>query len=262
MESVAQYFRVSSISQSEKYGLSVQRSMIDDYVKVNKYRVVKTYEDAGVTGTIIERPALLELLDDAKKGLFKKVLVARYCRLARDLYVQLWIEKELKKYDVEIISTSEPYTSNANADPMTQAFRQIIGVFAMLEKNIIVARLRAGRHQKAVTDGAKHVGTCAFGYAIEQGAYSVQQDEAAVVRKIFQMFNDGKSIGAIVRYLRSEGFKTKNDKEFQSNTVKAILQNQNYIGKIQHEGKFIQGSHEPIISKIMFGKARKRFEGK
>ena len=258
---VAEYRRVSTLTQAENgYGLASQKSLIHGYIKKNKCQLIATYEDPGVTGSTIDRPGLLKLLDDAKKNMFDFVLVAKMDRLARDLYIQLWIEKELKKCGVEIISVQEPELYGAN-DPMTVAFRQMIGVFAHLEKNVIVARLKSGRTQKAMT-GGKHSGKKAYGYDIKGGQYVINKEEAEVVKTIFRMFAEGKSLGQIVKALKNDGLKSKSGKEFQINTVKGILHNQNYIGNIRFNNEFIQGSHDPIVSKVMFGKARKRLTGK
>ena len=150
MKKTAAYLRVSTGNQigSGKYGLAAQKETIEQYARSENLQIIKWYSDEGISGSTLDRPGLLEMLRDGNNNLFTFVLVAKMDRVARDVYYQLYIEKEFLKSNIEIISASEPFRGN---DPMMNAFRQIIAVFAELEKSIITTRLKNGRRQKALT---------------------------------------------------------------------------------------------------------------
>lgn len=141
LKKVAIYIRVSTKEQvgEEKFGLAVQLEMCKEYCQKNSYAINCVYEDDGKSGgyedldnELNKRPALDKLFEEAAKAKFEFVLVPKLDRLARSLYAQLWIEKELKKLDIEVISVSEPFSGQ---DPVMTMMRQMMGVFA--EKKIV-----------------------------------------------------------------------------------------------------------------------------
>ena len=135
MKNAVAYIRVSTEGQTgeDKYGLPAQRSDIESYAQRDDLSITHWCADEGISGATMERPGLQELLRDAEAGEIKLVLVAKMDRIARDLFVQLWVEKELTKADVSLVSVNEPF---AGIDPMNTAFRQMMGVFAELEKSM------------------------------------------------------------------------------------------------------------------------------
>ena len=148
VNAVVAYLRVSTDTQAENgQSLTIQLETIQKYCKEKSLNLVQTYTDPGISGSLADRPALSELLQEARNKKFEKVIVAKMDRLARDLFVQLWIEKELLIYDIELVSIAEPYKGD---DPMNIAMRQIVGVFAQLERGRITERLLSGRMKKLV----------------------------------------------------------------------------------------------------------------
>ena len=93
------YIRVSTTNQTREdvFGLQVQESDIKKYVFENNYNLLKIYVDSGLSGATLNRPALSQMLTDAKEKKFKFVIVPKMDRLARDSFASLWIEKELLK---------------------------------------------------------------------------------------------------------------------------------------------------------------------
>ena len=147
MTKAAGYLRVSGEGQigEDKYGLAAQREAVETYAKAQGYEVAEWYVDEAISGATLDRPELTRLLNDAG-GKFAFVIVAKMDRIARDLMAQLWIEKELLRGDVELISVAEPFRGQ---DPANVLFRQIIGAFAQFERARIAERMAGGRKQKA-----------------------------------------------------------------------------------------------------------------
>ena len=83
-----------------------------------------------------------------------KVIVARLDRIARDVYLSLWVEKEIRKAGTELISTSEPYRWN---DPTQKLLLNIRMSFAESERSLITSRLSSGRKTKARQGGLSRI---------------------------------------------------------------------------------------------------------
>lgn len=241
---VVGYVRVSTENQAEHgLGLPIQKSQIEKFCKKHpQARLIHIYQDAGLSGSTIEnRPALLQLLEDAKQGRFNKVIVAKLDRIARDTFYTLWIEKELKKSGVELYSISEPYRWD---DPAQKIFLQMISSFAEYEKSRIVERLHSGRKKK-LESGEYAGGRPAYGYRAKNGSLVINTKEAEIVQKIRSLRMGRLSYQKIAERLNLEGIKPKSGKKFYPSTIRYILKNSTYRGVIRY-GTATKGLHKPI----------------
>jgi site-specific DNA recombinase len=259
---VVAYIRVSTEEQVKNgQGLEIQREEIEKYVKQKGLTLVKIFEDAGVSGAndITRRKGLNELLEYVKENPIDQVLVTKMDRLARDVFIQLWVEKELSVYDVNIVSINED-NLNGN-DYMTVAMRQMVAVFAQLEKNRITDRLIGGRRKKA-SKGVKASGNCPIGYKYQKNSQGksiqvvIDEKTAPIVKNIFSLYLKGYSLKEIADKLNAEGFRTQRGNVFTKKAIHDILKNDFYTGVVTFDGVKTKGSHEPIISKITFGKVQ------
>lgn len=244
---VTGYIRVSTDNQAEEgMGLEIQEDAIKKYCQGQRnYQLVKIYSDPGESGASIEkRDGLLQLLNDAKGERFEKVIVAKLDRIARDTFATLWIEKELKKYDVELFSISEPYRWD---DPAQKVFLQMISVFAEFEKARITERLVSGRLKK-FSQGGYPGGNLSLGYKSIDGSLQVDPDEAEVVKMIKKWRRNGSSLPRIAQRLNNDQIRTKRGgKGWYASTVRSVLKNSVYRGKIRYVGKTTNGLHQPIV---------------
>src|SRR5260370_292909 len=104
------YLRVSGKGQLDGDGFTRQRAAIESYAKAHGIKIVRFFEELGVSGTkdMDARPALQETLVALLSNGVKTVLIEKLDRLARDLMVQEAIIKDLKKQGFELISVAEP----------------------------------------------------------------------------------------------------------------------------------------------------------
>jgi DNA invertase Pin-like site-specific DNA recombinase len=146
------YLRVSTVAQAEDgLGLDVQQQAIERWAAAGGHTLVATFRDEGISGTkdAADRPGLasaLAAVEDGAEGL----VVYKLDRLARALTVQEAVLAQVWKsggrawaVDVGEVLRDDP------DDPMRTAMRQMVGVFAQLERAMIAARMRAGRRLKA-----------------------------------------------------------------------------------------------------------------
>lgn len=246
---VAAYLRVSTEAQAgpDRYGLSAQRADIIAYAQAHDMQIVQTFEDAGISGATLDRPGLSALLSAASSHLFSVVIVAKLDRVARDLMYQLWIEKELLKAGVEIISVAEPTNGD---DPTAHLFRQIIGAFAEFEKARITSRMSGGRVAKA-KQGGYAGGRAAFGYGAKRGSHvlTVEPAEAAVVQQVFALRSSGLSLRSVADELNALGLCTAENRTWHAAQVKRVLDRRPlYLGQYSYAGvRTEQGKQERIL---------------
>lgn len=233
----AGYLRVSTESQvgPDKYGLDAQRSDIETYAKANGFEIGLWFTDAGISGATLDRPGLSDLLSSASLHSFTAVIIAKMDRVARDLMAQLWIEKELLKAGVEIISVAEPFRGQ---DATNRLFRQIIGAFAEFEKSRIADRLSGGRLAKA-RQGGYAGGRSPLGYTSTRGSkvLTVEPEKAMVVRQVFSLRSQGKTMRVIASDLNALGVETAEHKKWHAVQVKRVLDRSDlYSGKYWYGG--------------------------
>jgi DNA invertase Pin-like site-specific DNA recombinase len=147
MKKTGIYVRVSTKDQS----VDMQLHDLELYSKERGLRVFKIYKDNGVSGTKESRPALNELMNDAKKKKFDVVLVWRFDRFARSTKHLVTALYEFRNMGIDFISYQENIDTSS---PLGEAIFTIISAMSTLERNIIAERVRGGL-RKAKADGKK-----------------------------------------------------------------------------------------------------------
>jgi len=134
---IAIYTRVSTQDQS----VEMQTSDLRRYCEQRGFEIHKEYSDKGISGTKDRRPALDELMSDAKKKKFDAVLCWRFDRFARSTKHLITALEEFRHLGIEFISYQENIDTSS---PLGRALFIIVGAIAELERNIILERVRAG----------------------------------------------------------------------------------------------------------------------
>ena len=252
MANVVGYLRVSTQDQAgeDRFGLAAQREAIEDYARREGHTVTAWYEDAGISGGTLDRPGLQSLLTEAPGGSFSTVVVAKMDRIARELAASLWIEKELLKAGVELVSVAEPFRGQ---DPANVLFRQMIGAFAQFEKSRIAERMVGGRTAKAKTGGYAG-GGAPMGYQAQRGGKALTADpnKADTVQAIFTLRNQYPewTLREIAQALNDAGHTTAQGKQFAAMQVKRVLDREDfYRGVYQYAGITAPGQQPAILSR-------------
>lgn len=136
----ALYFRVSTADQST----ALQKADLRRYAKARALTVFKEYSDDGVSGTKATRPALDQLMDDARKRRFDMVVVWRFDRFARSTKHLVTALEEFQHLKIDFVSYSENIDTSS---PMGKAMFTIVSAIAELEHSIIKERVTAGVRQ-------------------------------------------------------------------------------------------------------------------
>jgi site-specific DNA recombinase len=229
------YCRVSTDNQKEEGTILIQERALEEFCKANAHQLVAVYKDEGVSGTVENRPGLASLFTflECSRGIHG-VLIYKLDRLARDLYMQEHLLRELDKRGLALYSTKE---SDLNStDPMRVAFRQFVGVVSELEKSFITMRLSAGRQKKA-SEGRYAGGGVPLGYRVTQDKdLMVDEADADTVMLIFKLRRKRWNLLQIATHLNKHGLPTARGGRWYASTIKYILENPRYKGKALYSG--------------------------
>lgn len=144
------YLRVSDVSQTKGDGYARQEQTIRDYASTHGYEIAAVFrEDVSGTRDEMARPVFQDMVATILSDGVRVVIVEGLDRLARELRIQETLLVYLASKGIDLISarTEENVTQAIQADPMKKALIQIQGVFAELEKNQLVRRMRAARER-------------------------------------------------------------------------------------------------------------------
>jgi len=254
------YARVSTLTQRENETIEEQVKALREYAGANGYELVDVYRDDGISGSDQERVIRLGRYIQEQVEDFDVLLFTYFDRLSRDLYLQLFIEKELQKADKAYLAIFQESLSE-EGNPMVHAMRQMVGVFAELEKNMIVRRLANGRKHKTLERGIKASGNLPYGYtysgkSTKDKRAEVLPEEAKMVQQMFTMALRGESLGKIAESMSERGILNSRGREFNRGAIHWILHNEFYTGKVQYADQVVEADHEAIISPVLFGKVQ------
>lgn len=144
---VALYTRVSTQDQST----DLQTSDLKRYCEQRGLEVYKEYCDQGISGAKDQRPALNELMEDARKRKFGAVICWRFDRFARSTKHLITALEEFSHLGIDFISYQENIDTSS---PLGKAMFTIVSAIAELERSIILERVRAGI-RRAKTNGKR-----------------------------------------------------------------------------------------------------------
>jgi site-specific DNA recombinase len=225
----AVYVRVSSEEQVEKgYSLAEQERVCREKALALGASQVIVYADEGISGGILERPALLRLREAIRRKEIAAVLCRDPDRLSRTLAHQLIIADECEKYGVRLEFTGWDWQRT----PEGQLFFAIRGAVSQYEKEKIRERMKRGKVQKAIS-GLEPNRIQVFGYRYDaKGLAFVDDYEARVIMDIFQWFTaENIGITGINTRLNDMGITGPGGKRWYKQTVRYILSNSTYVGK-------------------------------
>jgi DNA invertase Pin-like site-specific DNA recombinase len=225
------YLRVSTTAQAlDGYGLDVQKKACRAWAKANGHRIVDWCTDAGISGDLdaTDRPGLSAVLDALRPPpKATGLLVARLDRLARSLTVQEAVLQVAWRAGASVFTADAgEVLPDDPSDPMRTAMRQMAGVFAQLDRALVVKRLRDGREAKAA-QGRHAAGTYPFGYrGVGEGKTrdaAPNPDEQATIARIIELRNDGQSFREVAETLDAEGRRPRRAASWSAMSVRNIV---------------------------------------
>ncbi len=249
------YARVSTDMQREKgHSIEYQRESLLKYSKEHGLNPV-LYVDAGISAKDTRRPELQKMLEDIKNGRVSVVLVTKLDRITRSLKDLVNLKEIFDAHGVSFKSLTESFDSSTAMGRFTSS---LFGSIAEMEREIIGERVREAMRHRA-GKGHYNGGVVAFGFSSyaqqlrihrnkgmsaeeaekaakekcsEEKRLCVNPEEAAVLRQIFDKYIETESLRAVTHWLNTKRYKSRYGTSWAATSVRRVLQNQAYVGKV------------------------------
>ena len=242
--------------------LDAQREACEAYIKSQAHEgwrlVADHYDDGGVSGASLERPALQTLLADVRAGKINTVVVYKVDRLTRSLADFAKLVELFDQFGVSFVSITQSFNTTTSMGRLTL---NVLLSFAQFEREVIGERVRdkiAASKRKGIWVG----GPVSLGYRCIDKKLVVVPDEAETVRAIFTRYLELGSMGALIEDLDRRGIRTKANGRingsvrggirFGTGALAHLLKNRFYIGEVVYRGATHRGEHEPILDRELF----------
>ena len=246
----AVYTRKSSEEglEQEFNSLHAQREACEAYIASHRGEgwvlVRDQYDDGGIFGGTLERPALQRLLADVDAGKIGVVVVYKIDRLTRSLADFARIVERFDARGVSFVSVTQSFNTTSSMGRLTL---NVLLSFAQFEREVTGERIR----DKIAASKAKGIwmgGPVPLGYDVRDRLLVINDVEADLVRRIFDDFVTMRSATLMVKAYSGESLKTKGGKSFTKQTIYKMLHNRMYLGEIVHKGQSFPGQHQPIVT--------------
>jgi len=257
---------------SEFNSLDAQRESGEAYVASQKHEgwdaLSTRYDDGGYSGATLDRPALQRLLADIEAGKVDCVVVYKLDRLSRSLLDFAKLMDVFDRHNVSFVSVTQHFDTSTS---MGRLMVNILLSFAQFEREIIGDRIRdkvAATRKRGKYCGGPPV----LGYDVdrERKRLVMNDEEAALVQRIFSDFVETGSTTTLAQQLNEEGHTTKSwttkegrhraGKPWNKVLVYRVLHNPLYIGEVTHKGEHYPGEQEPIVTRRLWDQAHSILE--
>ncbi|ALI56002.1 recombinase family protein [Celeribacter marinus] len=241
--------------EQEFNSLHAQRESCEAYIASQKSEgwalVRDQYDDGGISGGTLERPALKQLLADIEDGLVDVVVVYKIDRLSRSLMDFSKLVEVFDRNGVTFVSVTQSFNTTTSMGRLTL---NILLSFAQFEREVTAERIR-DKVKASRMKGMWMGGYVPLGYDVVDRKLVVNEEEAAKVRMVFERFVEVGSATVLARELRADGFRNKQGTLVDKSYVYRLLNNRAYRGKAMHKGTAYPGEHDAIIDARLWAQA-------
>ncbi len=249
------YLRFSSENQTEQ-SIEGQRAGCQEYARNHGLTIVGEYIDRAKTGTNDDRADFQRMISDSYSGQFGNVLYWKSDRFARQRYDANKYRTILGANGVKTLSATE-----ANLEGPERIMMESVSdgwnEYYSAELSVKVKRgLR-----ESVKKGNFIGGYKPLGYAIVDGKYVIDEDEAVAVKEIFRLYAyEGKNMSEIARILKSNGMKWSDGREISHQVIEKAILSERYIGVVKCDGERNENAVPRLISDETWKRAQERRE--
>lgn len=212
------------------------------------------YDDGGWSGGTLDRPALRQLLADIKAKKVNTVVVYKVDRLTRSLADFAKIVELFDHHHVTFVSVTQAFNTT---DSMGRLTLNVLLSFAQFEREVTAERIRdkvAASKKKGMWMG----GAVPLGYRVQDRKLHIVEEEAIIVRHIFERYCAIGSITALADELADAGYRTKlrlyktggqvGGVTFGKGALGHMLKNPILVGRVKHKENVYEGQHDAIVS--------------
>ena len=275
-QKVAAYIRVSTSNEDQLISLEAQRRHYKTLIENNnEWQLVDIYSDEGITGTKKERrPELLRLISDCEKGEIDFILTKSISQFARNTIECLELVRKLMDLGVHIYFEKE----NINTNSMESEL--MLSILSSLAENESVSLSENSKWsiRQRFKRGTYKLSYPPYGYDYIDEQVVINEEQAPVVKRIFNSVLEGIGTERIARQLNEEKIPTKRNGNWTGSTIRGIVKNEKYTGDVLLQKTFtdehfnrkinlgeldqylIENHHEAIITHADFKAANQMLE--
>ncbi len=218
------YARVSTDEQANKgYSLAQQKQALRDYAHSNGYEILAEIEDQ-ISGAYLERPGLDRVRDLVRDGGVSIVLAQDRDRLSREPAYFYLLKQELKQHGTEVRALNQ----RDDDSPEGELSNAVLDQLAKFERAKIAERTKRGRLRKAKEGKVVGVGATNFGFVKDGDSLRVNPDEMEIMRQIYRLLADGRSIYKVAAFLKDRGVKAPRGGVWHHASVRPFVLNDVY----------------------------------
>ncbi|MBQ7347611.1 MAG: recombinase family protein [Clostridia bacterium] len=256
MKTAVIYARYSSERRTEK-SIEGQIRECMSYAEHHDIIIVDTYIDRAMTGKNDNRTDFQRMLKDAQKGAWDMVLVYKLDRFSRNKYEMAIHKKTLKDHGIMLVSAKEHIPEG----PEGIILESLLEGMAEYYSVELAQKVSRGQRESRIK-GNYAGGGIPYGYRVENKRFFVNEDEAAIVINIFEMYAAGTYAKNIIKALTEKGIMHRKGKPFTQAIIYGILQNTRYVGVYNHksEGEYTN-MFPPIVPQHLFDHVQAIVEG-
>ena len=224
-----------STDNQQRDSIEVQVEKCTEWCHLRNVPILGVYADEATSGMKDTRPQYEEMMRQLRQGIADMVVIYDQSRMFRRMTSWFAFRDEMAALGVQVISVTQPMIGQDLRDP---------GNFLMEGSNALFnqmwalqSRQKTMEKMRFMARNGQHTGgKPALGYQVKDGKLEICEEEAAVVRRIFQEYASGKSYREIIAGLNRDGIKTKRGNAFGSNSLHDMLHNEKYIGVLVYGG--------------------------
>lgn len=276
LKKVCAYARVSTDSEEQLTSYDSQIKYYSDYINSNpNWEFVGIYADEGISGTQVKhRTEFQRMINDALNGKIDIIITKSISRFARNVVDTLNNVRELREHNVDIYFEKENIHT---IDTESKMFLGLCSMFAQAESESISGNVKMGLKSKMNRGEFVGCPKC-YGYNWNKQTkeLEINEEQAEVVRMIFNWYADGIGTRVIATKLKELGYKTDKGNDFRYNQVGNIIKNEKYVGDYlgqktyvvsplthkrnrnfgEKEKYYVKDHHTPIISRELWDKCQ------
>lgn len=274
------YARVSTNSKEQLTSYETQCKYYNDILsKQPNTEYVGIFTDEAKSGKSINgRPGFQEMLKQCYSGKIDRIVTKSVSRFARNMVECLKTARELKERGITV------YFESQGIDTKNEASFTILAMLAAIAEEDIrtmSSNIKWGV-QKRYAEGKVHMSGTMYGYRIKKGKFILVEQEAQIIKELYEEFLKGKTINELAKQLYAKNIKSPRGKDkWMASTIINILQNEKYKGEVilqktyktdvlgkrqincgQQDKYEVKNNHLPIVSKKLFDAVQTEFRNR
>ena len=258
IKKVCAYCRVSTDSEEQQTSYSSQIKYYTEKIKSNpEWEFVGIYADEGISGTQVKkRTEFMRMIDDALNGKIDIIIAKSISRFARNTLDTLKYVRLLREHNVDV------YFEKENIHTLeldSEMFLTLYSAFAQAESESTSMNVKMGMRAK-MKRGEMNGLARIYGYVWnkETKKLEINEEQAEIVRQVFNWYVSGKGTSAIAKMLNQKGILTYSGKRWTNSRIRNMIINEKYVGDLISQKWYIENpiSHRAIQN---FGEKEKYY---